>query len=221
MFYVTQTHHRFLSNRIERYERGTPNVVGIFRSGLCLKTKRGAEQSCRKLALVTTTTPTFPELQQQLPPTLFDYEVATQVRVSNPLKTIPYFCLLSEEHLSSSSTTSTQQYLPISSFLIKCGSRFLHYNYVCTILNDLFGIQSRGGCQCAGPYSQRLLGLTGTERNPNRTTQESPSPTNQQIEHALVHSKERAELLRPVYSRLSFPFEGLDKEQEDYVCQAL
>ena len=84
-------------------------------------------------------------------------------------------------------------------------------------LNDVFGIQSRGGWQCAGPYSQRLLGLTGTERNPNGTTQECPSPTNQQIEHALVHSKERAELLRPVYSRLSLPFKGLDKEQEDYV----
>ena len=26
-------------------------------------------------------------------------------------------------------------------------------------LNDLFGIQARGGCACAGPYGQRLLGL--------------------------------------------------------------
>ena len=34
VFYVTHTHHRFLSNRIERYEGGTPNVVGIMRAGL-------------------------------------------------------------------------------------------------------------------------------------------------------------------------------------------
>ena len=27
------------------------------------------------------------------------------------------------------------------------------------LLNDLFGIQSRGGCSCAGPYGHRLLGI--------------------------------------------------------------
>jgi hypothetical protein len=26
------------------------------------------------------------------------------------------------------------------------------------LLNDLFGIQARGGCSCAGPYGHRLLG---------------------------------------------------------------
>ena len=38
--------------------------------------------------------------------------------------------------------------------------RFLHYNFVSALLNDLFGVQSRGGCMCAGPYSQWLLGLS-------------------------------------------------------------
>ena len=27
------------------------------------------------------------------------------------------------------------------------------------VLNDLFGIQARGGCSCAGPYGHRLLGI--------------------------------------------------------------
>ncbi len=27
------------------------------------------------------------------------------------------------------------------------------------LLNDLFGIQARGGCSCAGPYGHRLLGI--------------------------------------------------------------
>ena len=35
---------------------------------------------------------------------------------------------------------------------------YLHHNYVVALLNDLFGIQSRGGCSCAGPYGHRLLG---------------------------------------------------------------
>jgi hypothetical protein len=36
---------------------------------------------------------------------------------------------------------------------------YLHYNYVVGLLNDLFGLQTRGGCACAGPYSQSLLGI--------------------------------------------------------------
>jgi hypothetical protein len=39
------------------------------------------------------------------------------------------------------------------------GSRYLHHNFVVAVLNDLFGIQSRGGCSCAGPYGHRLLGI--------------------------------------------------------------
>ncbi len=38
-------------------------------------------------------------------------------------------------------------------------SKYLHHNFVVALLNDLFGIQSRGGCSCAGPYGHRLLGI--------------------------------------------------------------
>lgn len=36
---------------------------------------------------------------------------------------------------------------------------YLHHNFVVALLNDLFGIQARGSCGCAGPYSQSLLGI--------------------------------------------------------------
>jgi selenocysteine lyase/cysteine desulfurase len=49
--------------------------------------------------------------------------------------------------------------LSIVSFVVKFGNRHLHHNYVVALLNDLFGIQSRGGCSCAGPYGHRLLGI--------------------------------------------------------------
>ncbi len=49
--------------------------------------------------------------------------------------------------------------LSIVSFVIRHGNRHLHHNYVVALLNDLFGIQSRGGCSCAGPYGHRLLGI--------------------------------------------------------------
>ena len=50
--------------------------------------------------------------------------------------------------------------LSIVSFVVRHGpDRYLHHNFVVALLNDLFGIQSRGGCSCAGPYGHRLLGI--------------------------------------------------------------
>jgi selenocysteine lyase/cysteine desulfurase len=50
--------------------------------------------------------------------------------------------------------------LSIISFSVRAPSgRHLHHNFVVALLNDLFGIQSRGGCSCAGPYGHRLLGI--------------------------------------------------------------
>lgn len=36
---------------------------------------------------------------------------------------------------------------------------WLHPRFVTTLLSDLFGIQARAGCACAGPYAHDLLGL--------------------------------------------------------------
>jgi hypothetical protein len=49
--------------------------------------------------------------------------------------------------------------LSIVSFVVRHEGRYLHHNLVVALLNDLFGIQSRGGCSCAGPYGHRLLGI--------------------------------------------------------------
>jgi selenocysteine lyase/cysteine desulfurase len=49
--------------------------------------------------------------------------------------------------------------LSIVSFQVRAAERYLHHNYVAALLNDLFGIQARSGCSCAGPYGHRLLGI--------------------------------------------------------------
>jgi selenocysteine lyase/cysteine desulfurase len=49
--------------------------------------------------------------------------------------------------------------LSIVSFVVRHHGRYLHHNLVVAMLNDLFGVQSRGGCSCAGPYGHRLLGI--------------------------------------------------------------
>ena len=38
--------------------------------------------------------------------------------------------------------------------------RYLHPRLVVRLLNDLFGIQARGGCACAGPYGHALLNIS-------------------------------------------------------------
>lgn len=49
--------------------------------------------------------------------------------------------------------------LSIASFVVRSGDKYLHHAYVAALLNDLFGIQARSGCSCAGPYGHRLLGI--------------------------------------------------------------
>jgi len=48
---------------------------------------------------------------------------------------------------------------PILSFNIAHRDRILHPKFVTKLLNDLFGIQSRAGCSCAGPYGHILLDI--------------------------------------------------------------
>ena len=59
---------------------------------------------------------------------------------------------------SSATSTPTGSRSCRSSYAPRPGS-YLHHNFVVAVLNDLFGIQSRGGCSCAGPYGHRLLGI--------------------------------------------------------------
>jgi len=47
--------------------------------------------------------------------------------------------------------------LPILSFNVAG----LHHDLVSALLDNLFGIQNRAGCSCAGPYGHRLLGIAG------------------------------------------------------------
>ena len=53
----------------------------------------------------------------------------------------------------------------IVSFSIRHKDKILHPKFVTKLLNDLFGIQSRAGCGCAGPYGHILLGIDDETSN--------------------------------------------------------
>lgn len=65
------------------------------------------------------------------------------------------------------------------------------------MLNDLFGIQTRGGCQCAGPYATRILGIT--------------DDLLYVFECAMV---DKQIVLRAGFSRISFPYFMADADVE-------
>lgn len=74
-------------------------------------------------------------------------------------RTIPELILLG-------STSSNVKRLPVFSFLVRHPrGMFLHHNFVCAILNDVFGVQAQGGCACADQYAYDLMGINETLAN--------------------------------------------------------
>lgn len=49
--------------------------------------------------------------------------------------------------------------ISIVSIMIRYKDKYLHPRYLAKLINDLFGIQTRAGCACAGPYGHMLLGI--------------------------------------------------------------
>ncbi|KAL8001726.1 putative aminotransferase class V domain, tRNA(Ile)-lysidine/2-thiocytidine synthase [Plasmopara halstedii] len=173
VFFVTETDHRYLSNRAEREEAGTPDILGSIRLGLCfeLKQRVGTQN-------------------------IMTIERRNVLRVREVFQQHANIVLLGRQD-------DRVEQLPVFSFLVRFRDRFLHYNFVSALLNDLFGIQTRGGCQCAGPYATRLLGIT--RRNILA------------LEQALIDKKE---MLRPGFTRVSFPY-FMSTTEREYVLTAV
>lgn len=93
--------------------------------------------------------------------------------------------------------------LPIFSFNIRCGSSWLHPRFVVKLLNDLFGIQARAGCSCAGPYGHRLLHIQGevSERY-----------------HRVIRDGNLG--VKPGWARVSFHY-LMDDGDSDFLCDAI
>ncbi|XP_059461773.1 uncharacterized protein LOC132190737 [Corylus avellana] len=79
----------------------------------------------------------------------------------------------------------------------------LHGPLVASLLNDLFGIQARGGCACAGPYGHILLNVDGAHSLALRAT----------ILEGYVGAK-------PGWTRISFPY-YMSEEEFEFILAAL
>lgn len=94
--------------------------------------------------------------------------------------------------------------LPIIAFLVRdSGGGIVHHRLVTRLLSDLFGIQAREGCSCAGPYGHRLLAV-------DRTLSED---IRQQIHAGHI-------LAKPGWTRLNF-CHLLDDQSADLMIEAV
>ncbi|MBK9030342.1 MAG: aminotransferase class V-fold PLP-dependent enzyme [Myxococcales bacterium] len=93
--------------------------------------------------------------------------------------------------------------LSIVSFVVRHRDAYLHHNFVVALLNDLFGIQARGGCSCAGPYGHRLLGID--------------LATSKEFEREIVRG---CEGIKPGWVRVNFNY-FLSETQFQYLIDAI
>lgn len=131
--FVNPNDHGYLSEIEHREEGGTPAIVGSIRAGLVFRLKEAVG---------------IEEIQTR-------EEVFVREAISS-WESNPKLEILGSHDA---------ERLSIISFVVKHEQVaqhehiHLHHNFVVALLNDVFGIQSRGGCSCAGPYGHRLLGI--------------------------------------------------------------
>ena len=143
-------------------ESGTPNIIGSIRVGLMINLRNQISHS-------------FIIKRDEYYNELFRSE----------LEEIPNLYILHNKYLKD------KPHLPIYSFMISYKEKFLHPNFICALLNDLFGIQTRPGCSCAPNYAKLLLGFDKDESKLD-------------LLQKLIYNG--YEIFKPGYCRLNLPY---------------
>jgi len=174
--YVNPDHHHYLADPEHREEGGTPAIVESIRAGLVFKLKEAVGvDRIRRL------------------------EHSFIRRAIESWSENPFVRILGNPEADR---------LSIVSFVVRAPEhlgigRFLHHNFVVAVLNDVFGIQARGGCSCAGPYGHRLLGID--------------LATSQRFEHEI---SEGCEVIKPGWVRINFNY-FISEEEFSYLVDAV
>ncbi|XP_050434558.1 uncharacterized protein LOC126841860 [Adelges cooleyi] len=190
VFFVSRKDHRYLKDTEMREEGGTGAIVESVRMGLAIQLKQNIG------------VPYIMAREEKITKTVLSF-----------LNTMPEINVLGN-------CSQTVKRLPIFSILVRHPrGAYLHHNFVCAILNDVFGVQARGGCACAGPYAQDLLGIDESLAN---EYENMLLEDNRLDRHHLRRHEEHSsfEMLRPGFARVSFPFFMSDNEVS-FVLEAI
>jgi len=135
--YVTRETHAYDDGVEGREEGGTPNIVADIRTGLAFAVKAAVG----------------PRLIERL-----EHRFAR--RVLARWGRHPSIRLVGMDRGGYADEGRTTIFSFVVTHRSSSGEqRLLHHHFVCQLLNDLYGIQSRSGCSCAGPYGARLIPL--------------------------------------------------------------
>lgn len=174
--YVSEDDHRYAADPEHREEGGTPAIVESIRAGLVFELKEQVGSDLiRKLE------------HDFIRRAIGSWREDPNLRIlGNPdadRLSIVSFLVRAPQHLGE--------------------NRYLHHNFVVALLNDLFGIQARGGCSCAGPYGHRLLGID--------------ADTSARFEAEISAG---CEVIKPGWVRVNFNY-FIPDEEFDYLVEAV
>lgn len=129
--FVSEVGHTFLADIEHREEGGTPAIIESIRAGLAFQLKEDVGV-----------------------PNIHARENGFRQRALQQWAKNPQIEVLGNSEAESLAIMSVRIRYP------GARDKFLHHNFVAALLNDLFGLQARAGCSCAGPYGIKLLGLS-------------------------------------------------------------
>uniref|UniRef100_A0A1I7ZGR2 Aminotransferase n=1 Tax=Steinernema glaseri TaxID=37863 RepID=A0A1I7ZGR2_9BILA len=190
VFFVSPEQEVFLKEAEYREEAGTPDLVGAVRLALAFKLKNSVGH----------------EQIARRESEIADYLIGRLAKNKN-------IVLLGSRR--------TSRRLPVISFLIRDAPSglFYHHNLVGILLNDLFGIQSRSGCACAGPYAQHLLGIDA-ELTKRYLAVLLEDPRLDRVHLRRQGEYSAYEFFRPGFTRVSVPY-FVDDRQLVFVADAI
>ncbi|MCW8844457.1 MAG: aminotransferase class V-fold PLP-dependent enzyme [Gammaproteobacteria bacterium] len=171
--YVSPTDQDFVKDVEEREKAGTPGVLQTLKAALAFQIKRNLG-----------------------PERIEKRESELLQRAATRWQANPQIEILGNPDM-------TRRIGIVSFNLRDPGGLYLHPKLATVLLNDLFGIQSRAGCSCAGPYGHRLLGI-------DQDTSEQYRDWVRKGFHGI----------KPGWCRVGFHF-VMDDAEADYVIEAV
>jgi len=211
--YVTRNDHIYSKNIELREDSGTPGIMQSIRAGLVfqIKDKVGPKTIARlehnhcsialhtwknhpKIALMGSDRHAYFDLSRRV--SIISFNVLSPRFTHDGYAGNPNFSrIFLADRLSRFSVKNTYPTIP------------LHHNFVVALLNDLYGIQGRGGCSCAGPYGTDLLELS------HEATKELEDKIKKCIALGL-------ESFKPGWARVNFNYFTSEAEV-DFIIQAI
>ncbi|CAH8854041.1 unnamed protein product [Trichobilharzia szidati] len=203
VFFVRRDQHVYLKEVEEREEGGTPAIIESIRAGMVMQLK-----------------------QAVTPEAIMEREEVHVKRVWKKLSDCPNIIVLGGNQAPRLPIISVviRHTYPVNKNIISSNTThhlpclFLHHNFVASLLNDLFGIQARSGCACAGPYAMDLLGI---DEALAKLYEEALVGCNlDSSKHKLSEEYPKREVIRPGFTRVSFPY-FIPDDEADFILDAL